>query len=115
MFVIAPEQAEAFIEQLPIAKFYGVGQVTATKMHKLGIHTGADLKQWSEADLVRQFGKVGGFYYRIARAQDNRPAQPHRICKSIGAENSFDPDLSDRAAVFTALEAIAQTLKQRVD
>ena len=115
LFVIAPEQAEAFIEQLPIAKFYGVGQVTATKMHKLGIHTGADLKQWSEADLVRQFGKVGGFYYRIARAQDDRPVKPHRIRKSIGAETSFDPDLSDRAAVFTALEAIAQTLKQRVD
>jgi DNA polymerase-4 len=83
LFVIAPEQAEAFIEQLPIAKFYGVGQVTATKMHKLGIHTGADLKQWSETDLVKQLGKVGSFYYRIARAQDDRPVQPHRIRKSI--------------------------------
>lgn len=115
LFVIAPEQATAFIEQLPIAKFYGVGQVTTAKMHKLGIHTGADLKQWSEADLVQQFGKVGSFYYKIARPQDDRPVQPNRIRKSIGAENSFDPDLSNRAAVFTALEAIAQTLKQRVD
>lgn len=115
LFVITPEQAADFIEQLPIAKFHGVGQVTADKMHKLGIHTGADLKQWSEPDLVKQFGKVGSFYYRIARAQDDRPVQPHRVRKSIGAENSFDPDLSDRAAVFTALEAIAHTLKQRID
>ena len=115
LFLIPPDQAEAFIEQLAIAKFHGVGQVTAAKMHKLGIHTGADLKQWPEADLVAHFGKVGSFYYRIARAQDDRPVQPNRIRKSVGVENSFDPDLSDQAAVFTALEAIAQTLKQRVD
>jgi DNA polymerase-4 len=115
LFLIPPDQAEAFIEQLAIAKFHGVGQVTAAKMHKLGIHTGADLKQWPEADLVAHFGKVGSFYYRIARAQDDRPVQPNRIRKSVGVENSFDPDLSDPAAVLTALEAIAQTLKQRVD
>lgn len=115
LFLIPPEQAQAFIEQLPIARFYGVGQVTATKMHQLGIHTGADLKQWTEGELVEQFGKVGRFYYRIARAQDDRPVQPNRIRKSIGAENSFDPDLSDRAEILTQLEAIAQTLKQRMD
>ncbi|MEP0959983.1 DNA polymerase IV [Leptolyngbya sp. FACHB-1515] len=115
LFVITPDQAATFIEQLPIARFYGVGQVTAAKMHKLGIHTGADLKQWNEVDLVKQFGKVGSFYYRIARAQDDRPVQPHRLRKSIGAENSFDPDLSDRARILTELEALAQTLMQRVD
>ena len=115
LFLILPQQAEAFIEQLPIAKFYGVGQVTATKMHNLGIHTGADLKQWAETDLLEKFGKVGRFYYKIARAQDERPVQPNRIRKSIGAENSYDPDLIDRARILTELEAIAQTLKQRMD
>ena len=59
LFLIPPQQAESFIEQLPIAKFYGVGAVTAAKMHSLGIYTGADLKQWAEGDLVAKFGKVG--------------------------------------------------------
>lgn len=113
--LIPPEEAEAFVEQLPIEKFYGVGQVTATKMRRLGIGTGADLKQWSEEDLVQRFGKVGRFYYKIARAQDDRPVQPNRVLKSVGAENSFAPDLSDRVSILTALKAIAETLKRRLD
>jgi DNA polymerase-4 len=113
LFLIPPDQAEAFIEQLPIEQFYGVGQVTAAKMHQLGIQTGADLKRWTEAALVQQFGKVGHFYYQIARAEDHRPVQPNRIRKSIGAENSYDPDLSDRAMILTALAEIAQILQQR--
>lgn len=115
LFLIPPQEAEAFIEQLPIEKFYGVGEVTAAKMRSLGIFTGADLKQWSPEDLIQKFGKVGQFYYKIARAQDDRPVQPNRIRKSIGAENSFDPDLDNRAAVLTALEEIAETLKQRLE
>ena len=115
LYLISPEAATAFVEQLAIEQFYGVGEVTAAKMHQLGIHTGADLKQWSETDLVQQFGKVGRYYYNIARAQDDRPVQPNRIRKSIGAENSYDPDLSDRRSILTALEAVAQTLKARLD
>lgn len=115
LFLIPPDQAEVFIEQLPIEQFYGVGQVTAARMHSLGIGTGADLKQWTEAALVEQFGKVGRFYYSIARAQDARPVQPNRIRKSIGVENSYDPDLDSRAAVINALAEIVALLKQRID
>ncbi len=115
LYLIPPQQAEAFIEQLPIAKFYGVGAVTAAKMHSLGIFTGADLKQWAEGDLVARFGKVGRFYYRIARAEDERPVQPNRIRKSIGAEQSYEPDLNDSARIMSELAMIAATLKQRMD
>ncbi|MEP0914476.1 DNA polymerase IV [Leptolyngbya sp. GB1-A1] len=115
LFIIPPEDAAAFVEQLPIEQFYGVGQVTAAKMHKLGIQTGADLKQWSLSDLVRHFGKVGQYYYKIARAEDDRPLQPNRIRKSIGAENSYDPDLSNRSEIETALEEVAGTLLRRLD
>jgi DNA polymerase-4 len=115
LFLIPPDLAEAFVEQLPIEKFHGIGQVTAAKMHGLGIQTGADLKQWSEPDLLRHFGKVGQFYYKIARAQDDRPVQPNRICKSIGAETSFETDLNDYSVMLEALRAIALTLKHRAD
>ncbi|WP_088892341.1 DNA polymerase IV [Leptolyngbya ohadii] len=115
LFIVPPEDAIAFVEQLPIEQFYGVGQVTAAKMHRLGIQTGADLKQWSQSDLVHHFGKVGQYYYKIARAEDDRPVQPNRIRKSIGAENSYDPDLSDRSQIETALEEVAETLLRRLD
>jgi DNA polymerase IV len=113
--VIQPNEAESFIETLPIEAFYGVGHVTAAKMQELGIHTGADLKHRSDRELVQHFGKVGRFYYQIARGIDDRPVNPNRIRKSIGAETSFDPDLEGRATIEQKLEAIAQEVQQRIE
>ncbi len=93
--VITPDKAEVFIEELPIGKFFGVGKATRSKMESLGIKTGADLKQWNEIDLVKQFGKSGHHYYRIVRGIDNRQVKPNRIRKSIGKERTFPDDVSD--------------------
>src|SRR5690625_7702808 len=86
MYVITPDMAEEFIENLKIDKFYGVGKATASKMARLGIRNGSDLKKWTEAELVRNFGKTGHHYYRIARGIDLREVTPDRIRKSIGKE-----------------------------
>jgi DNA polymerase IV len=112
--LIPPEQAAAFVESLAIEKFYGVGAATATKMKALGIHTGADLKQWSAAELVARFGKVGQFYYQVARGQDDRPVNPNRIRKSIGVEQSFTEDLHDLTAMSAALKGLARQVKERL-
>ena len=113
--VVAPAQAEAFVAALPINKFYGVGKVTAAKMHGLGIRTGADLREWPEPKLVRHFGKAGHFYYHIARGIDLRPVEPDRIRKSVGAETTFDADLTDPEEIREALEAIAQDVFARLE
>ncbi len=113
--VILPEHAAAFVAALPIEKFHGIGQVTATKMHNLGIHTGDDLKQYTQVDLVRYFGKVGRFYYLIARAEDNRIVEPNRLRKSIGAETSFTKDLDDPKVMLLELQTISQTVEHRLE
>jgi DNA polymerase IV len=115
MTVILPENAEAFVETLPIEKFHGIGKVTATKMHSLGIKNGADLKQLSLQYLIKNFGKAGEYYYNIARAQDERRVEANRIRKSIGAETSFATDLSDEKSTIAELQEIVNLLKQRVD
>src|SRR5580692_7181218 len=84
-FAIIPEEGEAFVERLPIAKFHGVGPVTAAKMHALGIQTGADLKARSLEELQQRFGKAGPWYFAIARGQDDRPVNPNRERKSSGS------------------------------
>ncbi len=112
--LISPEQAEAFIEKLPIKAFHGVGPATAAKMKELGIETGADLKSWERHQLLATFGKIGDFYYKVARAEDNRPVNPHRIRKSIGAEKSFFEDLRQLEDMRVALEAIATEVHQRL-
>jgi DNA polymerase-4 len=113
--LIPPEKAEAFIEKLAIEDFYGIGKVTAQKMHSYGIYSGADLKKLSEAELIKKFGKTGSYYFRIVRAIDDRPVEPNRIPKSIGAEESFAEDLADRYSMVAALEALAQTVERRLD
>lgn len=115
MTVILPLDGETFVEALPIEKFHGIGEVTASKMHSLGIRTGADLKMRSHDFLTQHFGKAGNYYYKIARAEDDRVVEPNRIRKSIGAETSFAEDLSDMASILLELEQIAQVLKQRID
>jgi DNA polymerase-4 len=114
MFVILPEEAEAFVETLKIERFWGVGRVTAEKMHNMGIHSGADLKKFDEAELVRAFGKAGHAYFLNARGIDNREVLPSRARKSIGAENTFPEDLDDREELQKRLHEIAQKVWHRL-
>ncbi len=113
--LIAPDKAENFVEELAIEEFYGIGKVTAERMRNLGIFKGADLKKWSEHELLEKFGKTGRFYYQIARAQDDRPVEPNRVRKSIGAEESYAEDLSSKEAMLVGLKEIAQTVMRRLE
>jgi DNA polymerase-4 len=114
LFLIPPEKAVEFVEKLPVERFFGVGKVTARKMHDLGIRNGYDLKQWSETDLIRIFGKTGKYYYQISRANDDREVNPRRIRKSLGAENTFAKDLQDMNAVKSELDKILGILIKRM-
>ena len=102
-FVITPDRALDFVEGLPVEKFHGIGRKTAEKMNRLGIFTGRDLSAKSIEFLKGQFGKMGVYYHGISRGVDNRPVQPHRIRKSVGAENTFAHDLSERKEMKEAL------------
>ena len=103
IFVIKPEEGKDFVAQLPIERFHGIGRVTAQKMHDLGILTGLDLRQQTEVFLRQHFGKAGGHYYRIARAEDERPVEPDRVRKSTGSENTFAHDLDTLAEMQSGL------------
>jgi DNA polymerase IV len=115
LFVIRPEEAETFIENLSIEKFYGIGKVTAEKMHRLGVHTGSDLKKWDLVSLVRNFGKAGVFYHNIVRGIDERPVETESERKSIGTEVTFDKDLSTQFEIVAELYKIEKELMKRVD
>lgn len=112
---VGPESVMLFMEQLPVEKFYGVGKVTAEKMKKMGLHTGADLKKLSEDELVQHFGKTGRFYYRIVRGIDDRKVEPHRETKSLAAEDTFREDLSAIEDLDAELEKIAAIVSNRLD
>jgi len=112
---IGPSKVEKFMETLPVEKFFGVGKVTAERMKKMGLHTGADLKKLSEAELVKQFGKSGKFYYKIVRGIDDREVQPYRETKSVGAEDTFPYDLKELEEMCDELEKIARIVHDRLE
>jgi Nucleotidyltransferase/DNA polymerase involved in DNA repair len=115
LFVIEPEKSEAFVEKLPVSKFFGVGKVTAKRMTELGIKTGYDLKQWSEMDLVREFGKAGISYYNFARGIDEREVESERVRKSLGAEETFLEDLDEIVDILSSLDQLAREVHRRAE
>ena len=98
-FAVTPEMGPVWVETLPVAKFHGVGPVTAAKMKRFGIETGADLKAQSLEFLAAHFGSSAEWYYGIARGIDDRPVNPNRERKSSGSETTFDRDLIEPAEI----------------
>jgi DNA polymerase-4 len=115
LFVIGPAEAEKFIAELKVEKFYGIGKVTAERMHKLGIHTGADLRKWDIVSLVRNFGKAGAFFFDIVRGKDDRPVEPDWERKSVGTELTYEKDLTSQAEVIIELYKLEKELMERIE
>jgi DNA polymerase-4 len=112
--VISRQEAAAFLETLPIEKFFGVGKVTAAKLREHGIQSGADLKQMGEAQLRDLFGKHGGQLYRYACGVDDRPVEPLRERKSVGKEVTLERDIRDRNEMERILEQLASQVERRL-
>jgi DNA polymerase-4 len=109
--VVPPATADAFIDKLPIRRFFGVGKVTEEKMLNLGIRTGADLKRYKREHLIQLFGKSGEYFFDIAHGLDARPVEPNRIRKSMGQETTLPEDIDDKERMLQILEAIAADLE----
>ena len=113
--VITPDKGPDFVASLPVARFHGVGPVTARKMERLGIHTGADLQAWSLPQLQAHFGSSADWYWRICRGIDEREVKPDRPYKSVSAERTFDEDLRDPDRLAEELERIAGYAWARIE
>ena len=114
LYVILPNQVMTFIENLPIEKFFGVGKVTAKKMHDLGIHKGKDLQSFSQLQLNKHFGKSGRYFYNISKGIDERPVRPDRVRKSVGAERTFEKDIENRLELLEIIDTLAVRLMERM-
>ncbi len=111
---VNPEEVIAFLEQLDIRKFYGVGKVTAEKMYQLGIFTGEDLKLKSLDYLVEHFGKSGSYYFYVVRGIHTSEVKPNRIRKSLAAEHTFNENLSSEIFMLEKLDHIAEEVSRRL-
>ena len=115
LYLIRPEQGQAFVNQLPIGKFHGIGPATEAKMQHLGIHTGNDLRQKTLTELTERFGKSGQYYFNIARAIDERPVRSTRIRKSLGKETTFAEDILSVPELTNILLGLAEQVLESLN
>jgi DNA polymerase IV len=93
LFVIQPEEVDAFLLPLPVGRLPGVGKVTEEKLAKLGIKTVGELRELEVAKLEDEFGRYGVRLYELALGVDENLVVPDRPTKSISVEDTFQADV----------------------
>jgi DNA polymerase-4 len=93
LFVIQPEEVDAFLLPLPVGRIPGVGKVTEEKLAKLGIKTVGELRGLELGKPEHEFGRYGARLYELARGIDENPVVPDRPTQSISIEDTFENDV----------------------
>ena len=114
LFVITPDQVDDFIRDLPVEKLFGVGRVTAGKLHDRGIQTCGDLQQLGQAELAKGFGKQGLRLWEMAHGRDERKVVVTRVAKSVSVERTFSRDLPGKSACLHVMAGLVDDLHRRL-
>ena len=114
LVVVEQGQEARFLQELPIERLWGVGTVTAESLRARGVTTIGQLTQWSQEGLSVIFGQNAATIYQLVRGQDERQVLPGRQMQSIGAEETFEKDLTDPEEMRTALMALAERVGFRL-
>ena len=93
LFVIQPDEVDAFLLPLPVGRLPGVGKVTEEKLKSFEVHTIADLRRLDLSALESHFGRYGVRLYELARGIDESKVVPDRPTQSISAEDTFERDV----------------------
>jgi len=112
--VLEPKSVEAFLNPLPVSRLWGVGKKTGDRLAKLGCRTVADLRCFSRQEMMRLFGQWGDRLYLLARGVDERPVETEREAKSIGAEETYETDLTVVDEIHRKLLVLAERTSRRL-
>ncbi len=114
LFVIRPHEIEDFVKDLAVEELFGVGKVTAEKLHQFGLKTCSDIQKLSLTELTNQFGKLGHQLYEQSRGMDNRQVEPNRERKSLSVERTFSQDIKITDNCNAILLDLYKRLKDRL-
>jgi len=112
--VVAPEEVRALLDPLPIRRLWGVGPVLGQRLSRLGLKTFADIVAYDSKQLERELGDRARELQSLAAGIDTRPVISERAAKSIGEENTFEVDVTDRDKVSAVLTAHADEVARRL-
>jgi DNA polymerase-4 len=112
--VVDPNQVQAFLDPLPVARLWGVGKVAAKTFQKLGIATIGQLRQLPVEILESHFGKPGRHLWKLAHGIDDRHVVPDRDAKSISHETTFAQDIKDLEVLRVWLLQLTEQVCRRL-
>jgi DNA polymerase-4 len=114
LFTIAPEQVKDFVQRLPVEKIFGVGKVTAARLHELGIRTCGDILHFPETELIKHFGSRAPELHRYAMGIDEREVHTDFERKSVSVEETFNQDRATLAEALKEVPALYEDWLQRM-
>jgi len=112
--LVSADEVRALLEPLPLRKLWGVGPVLAQKLERLGLKTLGELVRYDTRQLTRELGDRASELQALAAGRDPRPVVSERAAKSIGEENTFEVNVSERELVSAALTAHADEVARRL-
>lgn len=115
LFTVAPHQIDSFIQKIPIERIWGVGKVTAKKMHDLGIKTCLDMQKHGRSELIHMFGKFGDALYDFCRGIDEREVEPDYERKSLGTEETFSQDIKSYEEMKLHIIRMVQEIREALE
>jgi DNA polymerase-4 len=115
LLVVPPEGELAFLHPLPVERLWGVGPVTATKLHDRGIRTVGDVAQLPEPALLAMLGGASGRHlHALAHNRDPRPVETGRRRRSIGAQHALGRSPRSAASVDATVVALVDRVTRRM-
>lgn len=115
LYVVKPRDIDSFVAALPVERIFGVGKVTAAKLHRLGMRHCADVQQHSREFLAEHFGSYGTTLWELSRGIDERPVRNDHRRKSLSVENTWPVDLTNSEECSAAMTALVDDLRRRYD
>lgn len=114
ILVLRPDQVQHFLEPLAVDELWGVGDQTAAVLKRLGLKTVGDAARVPRTTLDKALGAVGAHISNLARGRDDRPVVPDAPRKSLGAEETFEQDMTDPAQVLRRVLKLSDRVAARL-
>jgi DNA polymerase-4 len=115
LLLVPPDREPAFLHPLPVERLWGVGSVTAAKLHSVGVHTVGEVAELTEPVLVSVLGRAAGRHlHALARGLDPRPVDTRRRRRSIGSQRALGRRPRTPAELDEILAATVDRLARRL-
>jgi DNA polymerase-4 len=112
--VIGRAETLALLAPMPVGAIWGVGKMLKAKLQRSGIKTIGQLAQIGEAELIKQYGAIGGRLAHLSKGRDVRAVNPHSNAKSISAETTFSKNMKGAKALSGRLWPLCETVARRL-